>query len=147
MLFEGSPLFSSEKVVGGGIDGFHRSQDVYGGKVLNALARNALSDRKETAANVTELITLHKASWIDQAVFACDQLIHPRKGMHQVMFQIEFEEKDGKLIGEKVIPPQIDSVPIDRYARDVLNHAQDFSSIFLALFREALVSNQRLDPT
>ena len=140
-------LLSSEKVVSGGIDGFHRSQDVYGGKVLNALARNALSDRKETAANVTELITLHKASWIDQAVFARDQLIHPRKGMHQLMFHIGFEENDGKLIAEKVIPPQIDSVPIDRYAHDVLNHAQDFSSAFFALFREAVVSNQRLDPT
>jgi hypothetical protein len=140
-------LLSSEKVVGGGIDGFHRAQDVYGGKVLNALARNARSDRKETAARAMELITLHKASWIDQAVLARDQLIHPRKGMHQVMFQIELAEKHGELVGKKVIPPQIDSLPIDRYAQDVLKHARDFSLAFLALFREAAVSNQRLDPT
>lgn len=140
-------LLSSEKVVGGGIDGFHRAQDIYGGKVLNVLARNALSDRKDTAARATELINLHKASWIDQAVLARDQLIHPRRGMHQVMFQIEFTEKDGKLVDKKVIPPQIDSVPIDRYAQDVLKHARDFSLAFLALFQEAVVSNQRLDST
>jgi hypothetical protein len=63
------------------------------------------------------------------------------------MFQIELAEKDGELVGKKVIPPQIDSVPIDRYAQDVLKHVRDFSLAFLALFGEAVVSNERLDPT
>ena len=140
-------LLASEKVVGAGVDGFHRAQDVYGGKVLNVLAKNALNDRKETAAKAIELISQHKASWIDQAVLARDWLIHPKKGMQQLMFHLEFAEKDGMLVCKKVIPPQIDSVPIDQYAQNVLKHAKEFSSAFLALFQETVVSNQRLDPT
>jgi len=140
-------LLASEKVVGAGVDGFHRAQDVYGGKVLNVLAKNALNDRKETAAKAIELISQHKASWIDQAVLARDWLIHPKKGMQQLMFHLEIAEKDGMLVCKKVIPPQIDSVPIDQYAQNVLKHAKEFSSAFLALFQETVVSNQRLDPT
>jgi large subunit ribosomal protein L3 len=42
---------------------------------------------------------------------------------------------------KKVTPPQIDSMLIDQYAQKLLKHAQEFSSAFLALFRDA-VSNK-----
>lgn len=45
-------LLSSEKVVVGVIDGFHRAQNIYGGKVLNALANNASSSRKQIATSI-----------------------------------------------------------------------------------------------
>jgi hypothetical protein len=140
-------LLSSEKVVGGVVDGFHRAQDVYGGKVLNVLTHNASNERKETAEKAMALISQHKASWIDQAVLARDQLIHPKRGMHQLMFHLEFAEKDGKLVCVKVAPPQIDSLPIDQYAQEILKHVQEFSSAFLALFREAALSNNAVQPT
>lgn len=129
-------MLSSEKVVGGVVDGFHRAQDVYGGKVLKVLTNNASNDRKETAEKAVALISEHKAVWIDQAVFARDQLIHPKRAMHQLMFHLEFAEEHGKLVCVKVTPPQINSLPIDQYARKILKHAQEFSSAFLALFRE-----------
>ena len=127
-------LLTSEGVVTGVVDGFHRAQDVYGGKVLNALTNNASNDRKEIAAKAGALISQHKETWIDQAVFARDQLIHPKKGMHQLMLHLEFAEKGDKLEFTKVTPPQIDSMLIDEYAQKVLKHAQGFSSAFLALF-------------
>lgn len=128
-------LLTSEKVVNGVIDGFHRAQDVYGGKVLNALTNNASNDRKETAAKAVVLISQHKAAWIDQAVFVRNHLIHPEKGMQQLMFHFEFAEKGDRLVCKKVTPPEIDSLPMDEYAQKVLKHAQEFSSAFLALFR------------
>ena len=75
-------LLTSEEVVSVVVDGFHRAQDVYGGKVLNALTNNASNDRKEIAAKAAALISQHKEAWIDHAVFARNQLIHPKKGMH-----------------------------------------------------------------
>jgi hypothetical protein len=128
-------LLTSEKVVNGVIDGFHRAQDVYGGKVLNALNNNASSDRKETAEKAAALISQHKAAWIDQAVFVRHHLVHPEKGMQQLMFHLEFVEKGDRLVCKKVTPPEIDSSPMDEYAQKVLKHAQEFSLAFLALFQ------------
>jgi hypothetical protein len=83
-----SQPLSSEKVVATIVDGFHRAQDVYGGKVLNALANNVLAKRKSTAAKVRKLILEHKELGIDEAIRAHDQLIHPDRGRHQLMFQL-----------------------------------------------------------
>ena len=60
------------------------------------------------------------------------------------MLHLEFAEKDDKLACVKVTPPQIDSMLIDQYAHKVLKHAKEFSSAFLALFRDA-VSNRVRD--
>jgi hypothetical protein len=135
-------LLTSEGVVRGMVDGFHRAQDAYGGKVLTAIRNNASSDRKGTATKAAALISQHKDAWIDKAIFARDQLIHPKNGMHQLMFHLEFAEKDHKLECINVTPPQIDSMLIHQYAQRVLKHAQEFSLAFLALFRE-VVSNKR----
>ncbi len=139
-------LLTAERVVNVVVDGFHRDQDVYGGKVLNALTNNASTDRKAIAAQAAELISQHKKAWIDQAVFARDQLIHPNKGMHQLMFHLDFATKGDKLACVRVTPPQIDSMLIDQYAQKILKNAKEFSSAFLALFRDA-VSNNAVQPT
>ena len=65
--------------------------------------------------------------------------------MHQLMFHLEFAEKDDKLECVKVTPPQIDSMLIDKYAQKFLIHAQDFSMAFLALFQDS-VSNNAVQP-
>lgn len=128
-------LLTTEKVVTGVVDGFHRAQDVYGGKVLNALTNNASNDRRETAAKAAALISQHKTAWIDQAVFARDHLIHPKKGMHQLMFHLEFAEEGEGLVCKKISPPDIDSLSMDEYAQRVLRNVQGFSAAFLALLR------------
>lgn len=128
-------LLTSEKVVNGVVDGFHRAQDVYGGKVLNALTSNASNDRKETATKAVALISQHKTAWIDQAVFARDHLIHPKKGMHQLMFLLEFAEEGDGLVCKKINPPNIDSSSMDEYAHKVLKNVKEFSAAFLALLR------------
>jgi len=49
-------FLSTETVVTAAIDGFHRANKVYGGKVLNALQNNAPNGRKAFAAKVEALL-------------------------------------------------------------------------------------------
>lgn len=126
-------LLSTERVVGIGIDGFHRDKDQYGGRVLNALRGNAAKGRKEVAARLKALISEHKNLWIDQVILARNLLVHPEKGMHQLMFNLELLEKDGALLCLKVHPPEINSKPIHEYAQETLKQITWFSSSFLGL--------------
>jgi len=126
-------LLSSEKIAKACIDGFHRDKDMYGGSVLNVLKNNALSSKKKIATRIHALITEHKRLWIDEAILARDQLIHPEKGAHQLMFQLEFTEQEGNLISERIIPPIIKSEPIDQYAKITLKNIREFACKFLGL--------------
>lgn len=45
-------LLFTEKVVSEAVDGFHRAQNVYGGRVLNALRNNAMKNKKDAAAKL-----------------------------------------------------------------------------------------------
>jgi hypothetical protein len=130
-------LLSSEKIVTGVVDGFHRAQDTYGGKVLNALDNNAPGNRKDVAAKVRDLIVEHKALWIDEAIRARDQLIHPEKGIHQLMFQLDFGAQGDTLVCKRISPPMIGARAIDDYARSALTQAHSFSSNFLNRLQEA----------
>ncbi|MEE8266423.1 MAG: hypothetical protein V3R62_08750 [Acidiferrobacterales bacterium] len=132
-------VLSTEKIVSAKLDGFHRVQDNYGGKVLNALENNTPDTKKEVAAKIHALISEHKEKWIDKTIFARDQLIHPEKGMHQLMFHLEFSEKDGKLSCQKINAPAIESESIDEYAQQVLEFVQAFTFNFIELVK--VVSN------
>lgn len=134
-------LLSTEKIVAATVDGFHRDQSGYGGRVLNALRNNAVKTRKDAAAKLDALISEHKRSWIDQVIFARNQLIHPEKGIHQLMLTLELSEKDGRLMLMKAHPPEIDSRPIQQFAQDTLKELTSFSESFLALLHEKAVSN------
>jgi len=135
-------LLATEKIVAAAVDGFHRDQNGYGGRVLNALRNNAVKTRKDTAIKLDALISEHKEDWIDQVIFARDQLIHPEKGMHQLMFTLDLSEKDGQLILIKAHPPEISSRPIQQFAQDTLKGVTSFSEKFLALLHEQAVSSQ-----
>lgn len=128
-------LLSTEKVVSEAVDGFHRAQNVYGGRVLNALRNNAMKNKKDAAAKLDALVSEQKTLWIDQVILARNQLIHPEKGMHQLMFHLEFAEEDNVLECVKVNPPEIDGKPIHLYAQEVLRQAAAFSTSFLGLVR------------
>ena len=133
-------LLSTEGIVAAAVDGFHRDQSGYGGRVLNALRNNAVKARKDAAAKLDALISEDKKAWIDQVIFARDQLIHPEKGMYQLMFTLELSERDGQLILTKAHPPEIDSRPMQQFAQDTLKGVTTFSEKFLALLHEKAVS-------
>ena len=140
-------LLSSEKIVSAAIHGFHRDKDVYGGSVLKALQNNVPKDQKELAEKIGTLLSEHKADWIDQVIYARDQLIHPMRGMPQLMFQFECEEIDGSLVCTQISPPVIDSTPINHYARRTLEQAGIFAAAFIALLQGSAVSSSGEQPT
>ncbi len=135
-------LLTTETIVAALIDGFHRDGDIYGGRVLKTLRNNATKERKELAAKVDAFISEHKKVWIDRVIAARDQLVHPAKGMHQLMFHLEFAEKNGSLIFVRAHPPHIESTPINKFANEVLDQATSFCSHFLGLLNEKAVSNK-----
>ena len=130
-------LLSTEKIVNGVVDGFHRTQQGtqinYGGRVLNMLKGNASKDGKESAAKMVDLISNHKALWIDKAIMARDDLIHPQKGVYPFMFHLEFVEQESSLACVRVSPPVIGSEAVHEYAYRVLKYAHQFSSSILAI--------------
>jgi hypothetical protein len=125
-------LLSSEGVVVEAVDGFHRVRGTYGGRVLNALANNASKSKKDIAGRVVDLLSEHKTDWIDQAISARDQLVHPERGRQQLMFELDFTECPDRLVCVKVSPPTIGSEAIDQYAHRVLERAREFSANFLS---------------
>ena len=130
-----SQMLTSEKVVKVGLDGFHRAKEVYGGHVLNALRNNASNEKRQLASDLAKLILQAKTSWIDQAISARDQLVHPEKGFTQLMFRMEIVEADGDLVCATIHPPHIGKTPIVEYSNTVLKAAYDFASCFLRLLR------------
>lgn len=129
-------LLSTEKIVSGGVHGFHRTGTTNnGGKVLNALDHNRLADRKDVAARIRDLIVEHKTLWIDQIIGTRDELVHPDKGMHQLMFHLEFVQRGEGVLCERVNAPRIGEESIDQYAQRMLQQAGVFSSRLLGLLR------------
>lgn len=124
-------LLSTEKIVGSTIHGFHRDGGIYGGKVLNSLSNNRVKDKQQIAKNIEKLITDHKVIWIDEVIESRDRLVHPEKGMIQLMFHMCFTEKGDELVCKEIVPPMIDGTTVDEYGRKVLKHVESFSMGFL----------------
>lgn len=128
-------LLSTENVVACKLDGFHKTKDVYGGVVLNALDNNACSAKKHTANILKELIIEHKRLWIDEVITSRNLLIHPTKGVHQLMFEILVESNDGTLIFKDAVPPFVGEHRIDRYSAAQIDNIRRFVQEFLKRFR------------
>lgn len=129
-------LISSHGIVNAELDGFHRKGGTYGGVVLNALSNNAPSNHKLIAKNLIQLFQNNKDGWIDNVIQVRDNLVHPSKGSHQIMFQLDLANEDGNLNVKKIFPPQIDNVGIDVYAKEKLEKIRDFSMKFLNLIKD-----------
>jgi hypothetical protein len=120
-------LLQTERLVAAAVHGFHRDGDVYGGRVLKVLAGNARKERREDAQRVVEFLRKQKALWVDELIQLRDDLVHPKKGMMQVMFQMDITEKDGQLVW------QVREPLIATYAPATLLRVQEFCEKFIAL--------------
>ena len=92
-------LLKTEGIVGAELDGFHRAGDIYGGKVLNALDRNSKAERKAKqrsaqgrSSTSIRLAGLTKLSGQETFWYT------PRKGAHQLMFEIRLACIDDNLV-------------------------------------------------
>lgn len=130
-----SQLLSTENIVGAKIDGFHRKNGEYGGKVLSTITNNAIKENKDKAEKVHKLISSHKSDWIDNVISARDQLVHPNAGMHQLMFKMVFEELNGKIEFAEIRTPMIGNEAIESYVIGTQDNLVVFITDFIAILR------------
>jgi hypothetical protein len=127
-------LLTTEGIVVVELNGFHRSGDVYGGRVLNALDNNAKLEKKDIAVKFATLINEHKTSWIDEVINLRDFLIHPKRDAHQIMFKMNLAVKQDNLICNSIVPPSIGKIPIYKYAENQLKNLDRFLNEFQNIF-------------
>ena len=131
-------LISTEGIVDTVIQGFHKKGDVIGGRVINALENHAKKDKTVIASKLLKFLAEQKSTWIDKAVSIRDLLVHPNKGMTQVMFKMEIAHKrNGELKLERVIQPLFDELQFDQYAQITLMSVENFSKNYLEIIKAA----------
>ena len=124
-------LITSEGLVNKKVHGFHKKGRQIGGEWLHILDVKAYSAKRDIASQLHQLVEEQKALWIDQAIELRDSLVHPEKGMHQVMFGLETEsDKEGLRLIE-ILHPSIDDQDFGEYAQKTTHHISHFSRRFL----------------
>lgn len=124
-------LLTTEAVVGIELNGFNRKGTVYGGRVLNALNRNVSAKRADTANVIAELIVNHKDTWIDDVIKARNLLVHPEKGLHQLMFRLHLVTQGQDLLCQAIVPPHVGNTRIDDYVSKQIGNMEVFALDFL----------------
>jgi hypothetical protein len=127
-------LISSEGIVNAPIHGFHKDNEIAGGRLISTLKNNARKEKKGTALKLLKFIEEQKTAWIDQAINVRDLLVHPEKGMSQVMFRLAISNTNGKLI-HQVLQPSLADMQFDQYAQITLMQIEYFSKNFLEIIR------------
>lgn len=124
-------LISSENIVYTKIHGFHKKGKDPGGKLLHTLKDNA--NNKEIADSLFRLVSEQKRKWIDDAVKARDLLVHPEKGLKQVMFQLEIKLRNSELELTAIKKPSIGTTDFNQWADEILGNLSNFSQSFIEI--------------
>jgi hypothetical protein len=132
-------LISSENIVYMKIHGFHNKRKDPGGKLLHTLKNKA--NNKEIADSLFSLVSEQKRKWIDDAVKARDSLVHPEKGLKQVMFQLEIKLKNSELELTAIKKPSIGITDFNQWTDEILGSLSNFSQSFIEVIK---AYNQRL---
>jgi len=124
-------LLSSEGIVKENIHSFHKRNEVSGGYVLNILKNNSFASYKQKAEDIHDFLINQKKIWIDDLIYLRDRFVHIEGGAHQVMFLMELDIKDNKLVFKNAQPPLIKEITIDDYCKNKLENIRAFSSSLL----------------
>ncbi len=124
-------LISTENIVSDKIHGFHKKGNAPGGKLLNTLRNKAKSEN--VADSLLELIEKHKERWIDDVVNARDSLVHPEKGLIQLMFQLEIKPKNSEIELTGIRKPSIGTTDFNQWADETFKNLNAFSELFISI--------------
>ncbi len=124
-------LISTENIVYKKIHGFHKKKKDPGGKLLHTLKNKA--NNKKVADSLLELLVEQKDRWIDEAVSARDSLVHPEKGLIQVMFQLELKPKNSELELTGVRRPSMGTTDFNQWADEIFEKLNAFSELFISI--------------
>lgn len=124
-------LLAYEGICGTTVHGFHEK----GERLLNSLERNSPANKQPAALRVIDLIRDEKNRWIDRFVEVRDMLIHPEAGFQQLMFEMDLEYVEGRIVLKSAHPLRIDNKPLTVYSWDTLGAANQFLRSLLACLR------------
>ena len=130
-------LLPAEKIINAKLDGFHRKKGNYGATVLNALSNNVSDGKKQIAQTISKLISTHKDKWIDDVIRSRDLLVHPTKGIHQLMFEMVLESHENSIILKSAVPPAVGDQSIDNYAKSQVGNIEEFCIEFIKSLRDS----------
>ena len=132
-------LLFSEGIVKENMHGFHKRNGVFGGYVLNILKNNTFSSYKQKAEDIHYFLLNQKKIWIDDLIYLRDSFVHIEGGAYQVMFLMELDIKDNKLIYKNAQPPLINEITIDAYCKNKLENIRVFSRSFTEEIRKKII--------
>jgi hypothetical protein len=124
-------LISTENIVYKKIHGFHKKRKDPGGALLHTLKNKA--NIKKVADYLLELIVKQKERWIDDAINARDSLVHPEKGLIQVMFQLEIRPKNLEIELTGISKPAIGETDFNQWADKTFKNLNAFSEMFISI--------------
>jgi hypothetical protein len=128
-------LMSTERLVQTKLHGFHKKGRNVGGEVLHALKNKRNPVRGEVATDVRSYILEQKAIWIDNAVLARDYLTHPKRGITQVMWELEVAAENDSIRCDQIMPPHIGDSPFDQFVTTTAAQMEEFSTTILQKLR------------
>jgi hypothetical protein len=124
-------LISTENIVYKKIHGFHKKRKDPGGELLHTLKNKATNNK--LTDSLFKLILEQKGKWIDDAVNARDSLVHPEKGLIQVMFQLEIEPKNSELELTGIRKPSVGTADFNQWADEIFKNLNTFSELFISI--------------
>lgn len=124
-------LISTENIVYKKIHGFHKKNRDPGGNLLHTLKNKA--NNKKVAHSLLKLIIEQKDRWIDDAINARDSLVHPEKGLIQVMFQLEIKPKNSEIELTRIRKPSIGATDFNQWADETFKNLNAFSELFISM--------------
>jgi hypothetical protein len=128
-------LLSTENVVNKKLHGFHKKGSDTGGQTLHVLKHRQLN--KKIADNIFDLISTQKKEWIDNVINARDSLIHPERGLVQLMFQLEISPGKFGIELKDISKPKIGNKNFDQYAAETYRHLFSFSESFVNILKNS----------
>jgi hypothetical protein len=128
-------LVTTEGIVNKKVHGFHKKGSQIGGELLHCLDTKAYPEKRSTASQLKQLIEEQKGIWIDQSIELRDNLVHPEKGLPQVMFTLEIKQINGRLGLVRIVPPTVNGRGFSEYAQETMQHVHGFSELFLKILK------------
>jgi hypothetical protein len=129
-------LVSTERIVNKKLHGFHKKGQDPGGNTLYILKNRPIN--RSIAGKIYNLFITQKKLWIDTVVNARDSLVHPERGIVQIMFQLKFISGKSGLKLQEILKPTINDISFDQYSVETYKRLITFAETFMKILKNSL---------
>jgi len=122
-------------IINAGINGFHKDNNIPGGRILKMLESNVVKHKEKVATDIKELLFGEKAKWIDDLIVFRDNLVHPEISKHQIMIVANVIENENVLKITKMNLPKVGNTDILSYGIMLIESIRMFSTKYIILIK------------